>query len=144
MAGHRARIGYISAAYVTELFPKIFYQMVPDGVTLAMLTQQAQSHADDEMTRSHAETRRAAVAGAKRVGVTHPPNPGRELKQAHPEADTLLYSCPHLAHTDAIEPLERELSVNVITSLQAIVWEGLRKCGIDDRIDGYGRLLREH
>ena len=46
--------------------------------------------------------------------------------------------------THAIEPLERELGVNVIASLQAIVWEGLRKCGIDDRIDGYGRLLREH
>lgn len=239
MAAHRARIGYTSVAFVTELFPKIFYQMVPDGVMLAMLTQQAQSHADDEMTRIHDEARRAAksfaragadmvilggvptnlsrghdsladrlaaleqeigipvsssataqsnalhAVGAKRVGVIHPSNPGRDdfheqqiigeglepagaigagsrfedynripehraaelgraLKKAHPEADTLLYGCPHWAHTDAIEPLEQELGVNVITALQAIVWEGLRKCGIDDRIDGYGRLLREH
>ncbi len=239
MKKHRARIGYTSVAHVTELFPKIFYEMVPDGVTLAMLTQQPQSYAADEMTRIHDDARRAAktfaragadmvilggvptnlsrghdsladrlaaleqeigipvsssataqsnalrAVGAKKVGVIHPSSPerdgfheqqiigeglepagalaagsqfedynripedraaalGRELKQAHPEADTLLYSCPHWAQTDAIEELERELGINVITSLQAIVWEGLRKCGIDDRIDGYGRLLREH
>ena len=65
MAQHRARIGYTSVAYVTELFPKIFYQMVPDGVMLAMLTQQAQSHADDEMTRIHDEARRAAKSFAR-------------------------------------------------------------------------------
>lgn len=239
MAAHRARIGYTSVAFVTELLPKIFYEMVPDGVTLAMLTQQAQSHCADEMTRIHDEARQAAKSfaragadmvilggvptnlarghatlgdrlaelereigipvsssataqsnalgalGAKKIGVIHPSSPrrdafheqqiiaqglvpagvlaagsrfeeynripehraaelARQLKQAHPEADTLLYSCPHWAVTHAIEPLERELGVNVITSLQAIVWEGLRKCGIDDRIDGYGRLLSEH
>lgn len=239
MAKHRARIGYTSVAYVTEIFPRIFYQMVPEGVSLALLTQQAQSHADHEMTRIHDEARRAAKSfaragadmvilggvptnlsrghgtladrlaelereigipvsssataqsnalkalGARKVGVIHPSSPQRdgfhdaqiigeglepagtrsagsrfedynripedtayalgcELKQAHPEADTLLFSCPHWAVTHAIEPLERELGVNVIASLQAIVWEGLRKCGIDDRIDGYGRLLREH
>lgn len=239
MAKHRARIGYTSVAYVTEIFPKVFYEMAPDGVMLALLTQQARSHSEDEMTRLHDEARRAAksfaragadmvilggvptnlsrgqdsladrlaelekeigipvsssataqsnalrAVGARKIGVIHPSNPkrdafhdrqiigeglepvnsrsagsrledynripedramalGRALIQDHPEADTLLYSCPHWAAVHVIEPLEREFGVNVITSLQAIVWEGLRKCGIDDRIDGYGRLLREH
>jgi maleate cis-trans isomerase len=31
----------------------------------------------------------------------------------------------------------------VIQPLQSIVWQTLRRCGIDDRIEGYGRLLRE-
>lgn len=186
MARHRARIGYTSVAYVTEIFPKVFYEMVPDGVTLALLTQQVQSHSADEMSRIHEAARQAAKSfaragadmvilggaptnlargrgslddglepvGNKSAGATFedynriPADRalalGRELKQEHPEADTLLYGCPHWAVVHAIEPLERELGVNVVASLQAIVWEGLRKCGIDDRIDGYGRLLREH
>jgi maleate isomerase len=69
---------------------------------------------------------------------------GRALKKEHPEIDTFNFACPHWRVIDAIEPLELELKVNVMTSLQAIAWEAMRKAGIDDRIDGYGRLLREH
>ena len=29
-------------------------------------------------------------------------------------------------------------------TLQAITWEALRKCGIGDRVEGYGKLLREY
>ena len=32
----------------------------------------------------------------------------------------------------------------VITSNQATFWAALRAAGLDDRPDGYGRLLREH
>ena len=68
---------------------------------------------------------------------------GRALKDRHPEADTLWLPCPHWAVADAIEPLERELGVGVVGALQAIVWESLRRSGIDDPIDGFGRLLRD-
>ena len=30
-----------------------------------------------------------------------------------------------------------------MTALQAIVWHALRACGVNDRIEGYGRLFRE-
>lgn len=30
-----------------------------------------------------------------------------------------------------------------MSSLQAIAWESMRRCGIDDKVEGYGRLLRE-
>ena len=237
--GHRARIGYTSVAYVTEIFPKVFYDIVPDGVSLQLLTQQVTSHAARNMERIHDEARQAAksfaragadlvilggaptnlsrgravlddalaaladeigvpvsssataqsnalkAVGAGKVAVVHPSNPkrdashdqqlrddgleplgnrsagatfenynripddvayrlGSELKQEHPELDTLLYGCPHWAVTHAIEPLERELGISVVTSLQAIAWEALRKCGIEDRIEGYGKLLSEH
>jgi len=67
----------------------------------------------------------------------------RLLCRAHPEMDTVYMFCPHYAVINTIETLEREFGVTVMTSLQAIVWNALRRCGVDDRIDGYGRLLRE-
>ena len=68
---------------------------------------------------------------------------GRQAMQAHPDADTIMFPSPHWPVVDAIEPLEREFGVSVMSSLQAIVWHALRLTGIDERIDGFGRLLRE-
>lgn len=68
---------------------------------------------------------------------------GRELKRAHPDADSILLPSPHWPTVGAIEPLEGELGVSVMTALQAIVWYALRRCGVNDRIEGFGRLLRE-
>jgi len=36
--GHRARIGYTVAAVTTEVFPIDWYKIVPEGVTLMMIT----------------------------------------------------------------------------------------------------------
>src|SRR5882757_3481964 len=68
---------------------------------------------------------------------------GRELKRAHPDADSILLPSPHWPTVGAIDPLERELGVSVMTALQAIVWHALRRCGVHDRIEGFGRLFRE-
>jgi len=68
---------------------------------------------------------------------------GRQAMHAHPDADTIMFPSPHWPVVDAIEPLEREFGVSVMSALQAIVWQALRLTGIDDRIDGFGRLLRE-
>jgi maleate isomerase len=67
----------------------------------------------------------------------------RRLCRTHPEMDTVYMFCPHYSVINTIEPIEREFGVTVMTSLQAIVWNALRRCGVDDRIDGYGRLFRE-
>lgn len=69
---------------------------------------------------------------------------GRALMREYPQADTLHMLCPHWATLDSIDTLEKELGVNVITASQAIIWEGLRRCGISERVSGYGRLLSEH
>jgi maleate isomerase len=237
--GVRARIGFTSVAYVTEVVPKVFYEIVPDGVLLTLLTTQLTRSTPEEMQRIHQETlsharafararcnviflggaptnlahgwehlrrmlaeleqefgvpvtsnataqHRALVAlGAKNVGIVHPYSSQRKgqhhkqlievglnpigeigadsivedyhlvpkrkafdlgiaLKREHPDIDTLFFACPHWNVADAVEPLERELGVNVVASIQAIVWEGLRLAKIDDRIAGYGRLLREY
>jgi len=69
---------------------------------------------------------------------------GRRVLADHADSDTLYIPCPHFATLGVIEPLEREFGVTVITALQAIVWRALRKCGIDDRLDGFGRLFRDY
>jgi maleate isomerase len=67
---------------------------------------------------------------------------GHEIKRRHADTDTIYFSCPHWAIVDAIDPLEQALGVNVMTALQAIVWEALRRCNVLEPIGGYGRLLR--
>ncbi len=68
---------------------------------------------------------------------------GRAMLRRHPQADSILFPSPHWPATEAIEPLEREFGVNVVTAGQAAIWDALRRVGVDDRIEGYGRLLRE-
>lgn len=68
----------------------------------------------------------------------------KALKSEHPEIDTISLGSPHWACAVIIEPLERELQVNVVQGTQAILWHALRTLGIKDRVDGFGRLLRDH
>ena len=68
---------------------------------------------------------------------------GEAAIKANPQADTLYFGCPHWTVIDAIQPLEDQFGINVMTSLQAIAWEAMRKTGIKDRVDGFGRLLQE-
>ncbi len=60
-----------------------------------------------------------------------------------PEAEAIFISCANLATLDVIEDIERALGKPVVTSNTACFWACLRALGIGDRIDGYGRLLRE-
>ena len=71
------------------------------------------------------------------------PTLARRLKAARPDTDTIHPACAHWATSDFIDAIEAELGVNVMTSQQAIFWLAMRTAGIDDRLEGYGRLLRE-
>jgi len=91
-----------------------------------------------------------AIKGAGRPAVelglipsSTPLEIARALKSQHPEIDTISFPCPHWAVSELIDPLQKELGVNVVTALQTIVWEALRRCGIKDQINGFGRLLKE-
>jgi maleate isomerase len=79
-----------------------------------------------------------------RVPTDTPAQVARELAREHPEVDTLFFPAAHWPAASNIDALETELGLNVVTSAQAIVWEGLRRSGVSDPIQGYGRLLREH
>ena len=61
-----------------------------------------------------------------------------------PDADAIFISCGALRSLDIVDALEAEVGKPVIASNQAMIWDTLRLAGIDDRIDGYGRLLRDY
>lgn len=62
----------------------------------------------------------------------------------HPDAEAIFLSCGALRSVDVIDDIERATGKPVVTSNQGMMWHCLRLAGIDDRIDGYGRLFREH
>ncbi|MEX0304219.1 MAG: arylmalonate decarboxylase [Leisingera sp.] len=61
-----------------------------------------------------------------------------------PDSDALFISCGALRSLEIIERLEQQLGKPVICSNQAMMWHVLRLAGIQDRIAGHGRLLRDH
>ena len=68
---------------------------------------------------------------------------GRAMMKKHPDADSILFPSPHWPTAGALDVLEREFNVSCMSAHQAIVWDALRRCDINDRIDGFGRLFRE-
>ena len=61
-----------------------------------------------------------------------------------PQADAVLLSCGALRSIDVIDRIEQTLGKPAICSNQAMLWDCLRLAGVDDRLPGLGRLLREH
>lgn len=61
-----------------------------------------------------------------------------------PDAEAIFVSCGALRTLDIIEALEQEVGKPVVASNQAMFWDTLRLAGIEDRIEGYGQLLRLH
>ncbi len=61
-----------------------------------------------------------------------------------PDADAIFVSCGALRSIDVIEEIEEVCGKPVITSNQAMAWDALRLAGIDERVAGFGALLRNH
>lgn len=65
------------------------------------------------------------------------------LAQDHPEADAIFISCGALRTLDVIGEIEARAGKPAICSNQAMIWDCLRLADIEDRFDGFGRLLAE-
>jgi maleate isomerase len=65
-------------------------------------------------------------------------------KLNHKEADAIFISCGGLRSLEIVEALENEVGKPVVVSHQAMFWNALRMAGIDDKIEGYGRLFMDH
>ncbi|MCP4336022.1 MAG: arylmalonate decarboxylase [Gammaproteobacteria bacterium] len=65
------------------------------------------------------------------------------LAQDHPDADAIFISCGALRTLDVIAEIENRIGKPAICSNQAMIWDCLRLAGVEDRFDGYGRLLAE-
>jgi maleate isomerase len=61
-----------------------------------------------------------------------------------PDAEAVFISCGALRSLDIIDDLEQRLGKPVICSNQAMIWDTFRLAGIDDKIEGYGALFRDH
>ncbi len=61
-----------------------------------------------------------------------------------PESEAIFISCVGLHTFEVIEKLEQDLQKPVITSNQATIWNILRMAGVNDPIEGYGRLLSKY
>ena len=60
------------------------------------------------------------------------------------DADAYFISCTAVRSAEIIEALERDLGRPVLTSNQVMVWNALRVGGVQDILQGYGALLRQH
>jgi maleate isomerase len=59
-------------------------------------------------------------------------------------SDALLISCLNTRSHAVIAALEQSIGKPVITSTQATLWHALRLAGVNDRIEGFGKLLSQH
>jgi maleate isomerase len=68
----------------------------------------------------------------------------RVLEHRRADADAYFISCAQIKSPEIVEELERELGKPVITSNTAAFWQSLRLSGVEDRVQGFGRLLAHH
>ncbi|HYM72617.1 MAG TPA: hypothetical protein VET89_06515 [Stellaceae bacterium] len=61
-----------------------------------------------------------------------------------PASDGLMIACLNFRSHLAIEAIEQRIGKPVISSTQAVLWHVMRLAGVEAKIPGYGRLLREH
>ncbi|WP_051332493.1 arylmalonate decarboxylase [Cucumibacter marinus] len=69
-------------------------------------------------------------------------NIGRDAVRNAGDADALLISCGGLSTRAAVEVLEGETDLPVVTSPLAGLWGVVAKAGRDPRVEGHGRLFR--
>jgi len=89
-------------------------------------------------------TRKAAfnLAGDPQIDLVDPEciiEAGLEVGTS--DCDGLFVSCTGLRTAGIVQRLEDRLGKPVVTSNQALAWSTLRAAGIDDEIDGFGRLF---
>ena len=63
------------------------------------------------------------------------------LSVDRPDADAIFVSCGGIRTIDVLQEIEDAAGKPVVCSNQAMMWDCLRRAGIADRIQGYGRLF---
>jgi maleate cis-trans isomerase len=68
----------------------------------------------------------------------------RDVARSAPDADGIFISCGNLRSFEAIEPLEKDTGLPVVTSNQAGLWQALRLAGVHQGLPHLGKLLRDY
>ena len=66
------------------------------------------------------------------------------LEIDRPDADAIFLSCSGIRALEVVGEIEQATGKPVVTSNQAQMWSCLRRAGIDDIIEGFGRIFRHH
>ena len=105
-------------------------------------------HRDPEHHRDHnsrqPEPEAMTTSKGRGIGRVPPESLFRLVRYIdRPEADMVFLSCTNLPTAEMLDDLEAEVGKPVISSNSATFWMSLRMAGINDSIEGFGRLLRE-
>lgn len=57
------------------------------------------------------------------------------------DADAVFLCCGAIRTLDIVDELERDIGKPVVVSNQAMMWDCLRLAGVDDPIEGFGKLM---
>ena len=76
------------------------------------------------------------------VPLSVPYQEAKSLFRANSDADGVWITGALMPSVGAIQPLEQDLAVPVVTSMQAMAWAGLRLAGVKAEVSGYGRLFQ--
>src|SRR5437016_7991116 len=132
MYGHRARIGYLSPPLFAEVFPREFYTVVPDGVTLVLTTlavsELSKAEIDQSYTASMTAARAMAEAGVDVVVFGGVP---LNVSRGHENLPAM------------IADLEAELKVKVSTSATAQE-KAIKTLGCRKVVIAHGYDAKEH
>jgi len=60
------------------------------------------------------------------------------------DAEAIFISCGGIRSLEIVDGIEQKVGKPVVVSNQAMLWDTLRLAGIEDKIDGYGELLRAY
>ncbi len=86
----------------------------------------------------------ALCPGPKEMAQLPPEVPYRLAKEAFqesPDADGIYIPNPKWQTMEIIEPLEADLKIPVVTTVQSSAWWGLKQLKVKEARQGYGRLL---
>lgn len=122
------------------------------GATRIGIVTPYQPAADADVRRFFEETgfEVAALEGlrvphATQIAAVEPARIEASIRQvARPGVDAIVQCGTNLSILDLIEDLEADLGVPVLAMNATTFWHALRLCTIDDRLHGFGVLLREY
>jgi len=123
-----AHLGVRNVAVLTP-YPQEIHQSALDFLTASGF-QVVGNHTMDVVFKRLQDITPAQIASAAK----------RVLASA-PSAEGIYIPCNQWSGADAAPLIERECGVPVVTGAHADYWEAFRSLGINDRIEGHGRLM---
>ncbi|MFC1817358.1 hypothetical protein ACFL0M_15825 [Thermodesulfobacteriota bacterium] len=108
----------------------------------------------DEALRRYMESSGFEVLAIKGLGITRNLDLTRvpfhvsyqlalEVFRKAKTAEGIYITCPRWPVVGNIDPLEKDLKVPVVSSIQAMAWFGLKALGVKEPIKGFGTLLEK-